>query len=93
MQGTYAVTGAPVQQFKVTLNKQPVVEGMKSPEEIEALGLDGIMQYHMEIARKREKLPKIIPETLSQASQTPLLLNLAGGESSLHVEISDYPME
>lgn len=93
MQGTYAVTGAPALSFKVTLTKQPVVEGEKTPKELEELGMTEMQKYREEIERQRAKLPYIIPNSLSQVSRTPLLLQLAGEENSLHVELNDYPME
>ncbi|MDR2706511.1 MAG: hypothetical protein LBC02_12090 [Planctomycetaceae bacterium] len=91
-QGTYVVQGAPEQTFKVTLEKQPVVEGEKSPKEIEKLGMIGIQKYHEEIAQKRAALPKIIPEILNQNSRTPILFDLTK-EHSLQIELNDYPMD
>ncbi|MDR1268456.1 MAG: hypothetical protein LBK82_02920 [Planctomycetaceae bacterium] len=91
-QGTYVVQGAPERTFKVTLEKQSVVEGEKSPKEIEKLGMTGIQKYHEDIEQKRAALPKIIPEILNQNSHTPLLFDLTK-EQTFQVELNDYPMD
>jgi hypothetical protein len=91
-QGTYVVQGAPERMFKVTLEKQPVVEGEKSPKEIEKLGMTGIQKYHEEIEQKRAALPKIIPEILNQNSRTPILFDLSK-EQTLRIELNDYPID
>ncbi|MDR0336551.1 MAG: hypothetical protein LBI18_05615 [Planctomycetaceae bacterium] len=91
-QGTYMVQGAPEQTFKVTLDKRPVVEGEKSPKEIQKLGMVGIQQYHDEIEQKRAALPKIIPEILNQNSRTPILADFAK-DRAITIELNDYPMD
>lgn len=91
-QGTYVVQGAPEKTFKVTLEKQPIVEGEKSPKEIQELGMVGIQKYHEEIEQKRAALPKIIPEILNQNSRTPILFDLAK-DYTLQIELNDYPMD
>jgi hypothetical protein len=91
-QGTYVVQGAPEKTFKVTLEKQPVVEGEKSPKEIQELGMIGSQEYYKEIEQKRAALPKIIPEILNQNSRTPILFDLTK-EHTLQIELSDYPMD
>ena len=91
-QGTYVTSGAPPMAYKITLDKQPVVEGEKSPKEIDALGMTGIREYWNEIERKRALLPKIVPEMLTERSRTPLSLDLQV-DSGLDIELNDYPMD
>ncbi|MDR2757564.1 MAG: hypothetical protein LBC20_17890 [Planctomycetaceae bacterium] len=91
-QGTYVVQGVPEKTFKVTLEKQPVVEGEKSPKEIQELGMVGMQKYLEEIAQKRAALPKIIPEILNQNSRTPILFDPTK-EQTLRIELNDYPMD
>ena len=91
-QGTYAVSGAPPMTYKITLEKQPAVEGEKSPKEIDALGMAGIQEYWSEIERKRAMLPKIIPEMLTERSRTPLSIDLQV-DHQLDIELNDYPMD
>ncbi|MDR1271169.1 MAG: carboxypeptidase-like regulatory domain-containing protein [Planctomycetaceae bacterium] len=83
--------GVPAGTYRVTLSKIPTIPEI-SPEEYRRLSAEEQEAYNNEQEKKREKIPKEIPEYLSDFILSPFQLTVAQGQKNfLAVDVATLP--
>jgi hypothetical protein len=89
--GTFAKPGVPVGKLVMVLKKRPEVPDFKSAEEREKMTFDQAKAYSEEIEARRNKLPPIIPPTLTSSQTSPLTMDAVAGNSiRWNVALEEY---
>lgn len=81
--------GAPEGTYTVVLSKDYPLVHTKSDVEIENMSYDEAMKYQKDMEAARDKLPKIIPASLSQRT-SPLKLTVDSTGGTLDVDITQH---
>jgi hypothetical protein len=83
--------GVPAGTYRVSLSKTPTIPEISS-EEYQRLSAEEQEVYNIEREKKREKLPREIPEYLSDFVQSPFQITVAQGqENFLAVDVAALP--
>ena len=89
-QGNYSKKGVPTGKYKLTLSKEPKVEGELPPQELEKLSLEEYRAYTRKIADQKAKMPKEIPDKAKSQKETPLDLDVPSSGCNLTIDLSEY---
>ena len=90
-QGSYSTTGIPVGNVVLTLVKRAVVEETKTQEQVEAMSPRELEQYQRERDANTAKLPKVIPDILSNPATSPLKKEIIVNQATEWVvDIAEY---
>ena len=88
--GTYSEKGAPLGQYKVTIQKdQPIVQTL-SDEELQNMDMGARLAHSRKLMAERDAKPKLVPERLTQSRTTPLLLDVKEKDTVLEVDIAEH---
>ena len=86
----YQAKGAPEGSYKVVITKLPFQEHTKTPQEIALMSPGDQIAYEKEFLKKRDALPKIVPDPLTKVVDTPLTVDVTSSGSVLEVDLSKY---
>ena len=86
----YQGKGVPEGSYKMTITKLPFVEHTKTPHEIASMSPGDQIAYEKEFLAKRDALPKIVPDALTNVEDTPLKVDVTSSGSVLEVNLSEY---
>lgn len=89
-QGTYVQKGASPGEYTVSLTKPPLLTDVKSPEEIDQMSMIEQEKYYQELAAKQAKLPRIIPDKLTDPATSPLTLTVSDSGGELTVDLTRW---
>ncbi len=84
------VKGIPEGSYKMVVTKQPFLEHTKTPDEIVKMSPGEQMAYEREFKKKRDALPKIVPDALTKRDTTPLKVEVTTQGGNLEVDLSKY---
>lgn len=89
-QGTYVANGAPEGTFKITLFKAVEVEGRLPEEEVNKMPQHERINYAVEMQKKADAIPPVVPPALTAAKTTPLEITIASGGTDLTIDLDQY---
>ncbi len=90
IRASYVGKGAPAGDFKVTVNKEVVVEHWKTPDELAAMTPPEAEKYDKEMQKKRAALPRIVPLVLIDQKTSPLTIKVGEGKAELKVDVAEH---
>jgi len=88
--GTYSEKGAPLGQYKVTIQKdQPIVQTV-SDDELQKMDMGERLAHSRKLMAERDAKPKLVPVPLTQSSTTPLRLEVKEKDTALEVDVTQF---
>jgi len=86
----YQAKGTPEGSYKVVITKLPFLEHTKTPQEIALMSPGDQIAYEKDFRAKRDVLPKIVPDALTNEADTPLKVEVTTSGGMLEVDLSKY---
>ncbi len=88
--GTYSEQGAPVGNYKITVQKdQPVVQ-TKTDEELSKMQPGEIAEHSRKLLAERDAKPKLVPPVVTKSATTPLKIEVKEKDTSQTIDLSQY---